>query len=135
LKKALELSPNSDEAYRRLGNAYADIGQKDRAIQALQNATDLNPYYWLNQRALGNAYFEFSDYDKALKQYQAVTQLDQRMPPATTMLGLSIRAWDGTKRASRLTKSVAASAIYRNLLEFGHGIFLFEEVSRSGADV
>jgi len=33
LKKALELSPNSDEAYRRLGIAYEDIGQKDPAIQ------------------------------------------------------------------------------------------------------
>ena len=53
LKRALQLAPNSDEAYRALGDAYLTAGQGDEAIQAFQKAVETNPYYWMNYEMAG----------------------------------------------------------------------------------
>jgi tetratricopeptide (TPR) repeat protein len=71
----LALAPNSDEAYRSLGDAYALSGQSDEAISAYQNAVAANPYFWANHVALGNAYFKRGDTAKAAAEYQKVTEL------------------------------------------------------------
>ena len=47
-----------------------------QAIEALQKAVQLNPYYWVNQDALGNAYFRLGDYSKALVAFQQITVLE-----------------------------------------------------------
>jgi tetratricopeptide (TPR) repeat protein len=71
----LALAPNSDEAYRSLGDAYSSGGQSDEAISAYQNAVAANPYFWGNHVALGNAYFKRGDTAKAAAEYQRVTEL------------------------------------------------------------
>ena len=43
LDRALQLAPNSDEGYRRLGAAYLANGRKEEAFTAFQKAVDLNP--------------------------------------------------------------------------------------------
>lgn len=76
LRRALELAPNSDDAYRRLGTAYMNAGRKDEAIRAFEKAVDLNPYSWLNYRLLGQAYFQTGDNDRALAAWQKIIQLE-----------------------------------------------------------
>jgi serine/threonine protein kinase/tetratricopeptide (TPR) repeat protein len=76
LKRAIDLSPNSDEGYRRLGTAYETTGRKDDAIKAYQRAIAINPYYWMNLNSLGVAYTNFGDYDKALQSFEQVIQLE-----------------------------------------------------------
>jgi len=46
-------APNSDEAYRRLGDTYRDGGHKPEAIAAYQSAVNANPYCWSNHNTLG----------------------------------------------------------------------------------
>src|SRR5579859_915830 len=87
LKRALDIAPNSDEAYRRLGRAYEATGQKDEAIKALQKAVEINPYFWMNQSALGAAYIDFGNYEGALKQFQLVTQLEPQNAAGYDNLG------------------------------------------------
>jgi serine/threonine protein kinase/Flp pilus assembly protein TadD len=76
LKRALELSPNSDDGYRNLGQAYLALGQKDQGLETLQKAVQINPYYWQNYNALGVAYSGLGEYDKALTAFQRVTVLE-----------------------------------------------------------
>jgi tetratricopeptide (TPR) repeat protein len=64
------LAPNSDEAYRNLGDAYSRSGQSDEAIAAYQKAVAANPYNWSNHTALGNAYFGLGDNAKALPNFR-----------------------------------------------------------------
>jgi eukaryotic-like serine/threonine-protein kinase len=79
INQALSLAPNSDEGYRRLGDAYRSSDEA-RAISAYQKAIDINPYYWYNYNALGSAYFRFGKDDKALEAYKKVTEIAPNIP-------------------------------------------------------
>jgi eukaryotic-like serine/threonine-protein kinase len=76
LRKALELAPNSDEAYRRLGTAYQALGRKNEAIDALKKAVDVNPYFWVNHNSLGETHLQFGDHDMALEEFKRVIELE-----------------------------------------------------------
>jgi serine/threonine-protein kinase len=78
LRKALELAPNSDEAYRRLGMAYQALGRKAEAIDALKRAVDVNPYFWVNHNSLGEARLQFGDHDLALEEFKRVIELEPK---------------------------------------------------------
>jgi eukaryotic-like serine/threonine-protein kinase len=96
LNRVVELEPNSDAAYRNLGDAYlhADVNaayrnsgdayseskHENKSIDAYQKAVSVNPYYWTNHLALGKAYFEFGDNAKALLEFQKVTELAPENP-------------------------------------------------------
>jgi eukaryotic-like serine/threonine-protein kinase len=86
LNRAAELQPNSDAAYRRLGEAYAQPyfdsnygkgheGEFTAAISAYQKAVSVNPFYWKNYSALGNAYLRPDDNSKALPEFQKIIEL------------------------------------------------------------
>jgi eukaryotic-like serine/threonine-protein kinase len=76
LTSALELAPNSDDAYRRLASAYRRAGNNEEAVRMVQKAVDLNPYYWHNHNALGGTYWLLGDYEKAAAAFRRVIQLE-----------------------------------------------------------
>jgi tetratricopeptide (TPR) repeat protein len=87
LDRVAELVPNSDAAYRNLGDAYSESGDENRhekesiaAISAYEKAVSVNPYYWLNHNALGNAYFGQGENAKALVEYQKVIDIAADSP-------------------------------------------------------
>ncbi len=86
LKNALKLAPNSDEGYRRLGDALRSTSEKD-SIAAYQKAIDINPYYWANYNSLGAAYLKFGKTDEALKAFQEVTKLAPTNPMGWANVG------------------------------------------------
>jgi serine/threonine-protein kinase len=75
LKRATELAPSSDDAYRRLGRAYLTSGSSKEAIEAYEKAVQINPYRWVNSAQIGIAYTQLADYDRAIKAFERVTQL------------------------------------------------------------
>ena len=75
LKKATELAPNSDDAFRRLGRAYLSAGRAQEAIDAYRNAVAVNPYHWVNSDTLGAAYLQLGKYPEAAAAFQRVIQL------------------------------------------------------------
>ena len=87
LKHALEISPNSDEAYGRIAWADLNSGRSAEAIQYFQKAIDINPYYWMNYNNLGNAYYQIGEYGKAAEDYRKVIELDPGNPFAYNNLG------------------------------------------------
>ena len=94
LKRALELTPNSDEVYRNLGEAYKASGQNEQAIVSYQKAVAANSYNWLNHISLGKAYFELGDNVKALPEFQKVTELAPDNPLGYADIG-SVYLRDG----------------------------------------
>jgi tetratricopeptide (TPR) repeat protein len=75
LKRAAELAPSSDDAYRRLGRAYLTSGRADDAIAAYEKAVQINPYRWVNSGALGVAHVRLANYDAAIAAFKKVTDL------------------------------------------------------------
>ncbi len=80
LRRALQLSPRSDDCYRLLGRVYLDAGRKDQGIISLLNAVTLNRYYWSNQNELGIAYWQIGEYAKALTAFRRIVELDSTNP-------------------------------------------------------
>jgi Flp pilus assembly protein TadD len=87
LKHALEVAPNSDEAYGRIAWVDLNNGRSADAIQYFQKAIDINPYYWMNYNNLGNAYYQIGDFAKAAEYYRKVIELDPGNSYAYNNLG------------------------------------------------
>lgn len=75
LKRATELGPNSDDAFRRLGRAYLASGQGNESLAAYRQALAVNPYHWVNSDSLGAAYLQLGQYDAAIKSFTKVIEL------------------------------------------------------------
>jgi tetratricopeptide (TPR) repeat protein len=75
-RRATELAPNTDDAYRRLGRAYVESGRADEGIASLQRATEINPYFWVNYNTLGAAFLQLGDYDQAIQANMKVLELE-----------------------------------------------------------
>jgi tetratricopeptide (TPR) repeat protein len=88
INQAITLAPNSDEGYRRLGDALRSTDEA-ASIGAYQNAIKINPYYWYNYNALGTACFRFgSKYDdQAIAAFKKVTEIAPTVPSGFANLG------------------------------------------------
>lgn len=67
LEKAIELYPKFLEAELRLGAAYMDLRQWDKAEQALRRALEINPKTANAYFAIGEIYLQQRKYDEAEK--------------------------------------------------------------------
>jgi tetratricopeptide (TPR) repeat protein/TolB-like protein/predicted Ser/Thr protein kinase len=76
LNRALQIAPNSDDGYVRLGFAYLDSNRNEEAFRSFQKATEINPYYWENHNALCLAYSQTGEYENALRACQRVIELE-----------------------------------------------------------
>jgi choline-sulfatase len=56
-RKAVSLNPSFDQAFLGLGRAYFQIGQDDKAAEALESALQLNPRNFLARVALAKVYW------------------------------------------------------------------------------
>jgi len=86
INQALHLAPNSDEGYRRLGDALRASDQT-ASIAAYKKAIEINPYYWYNYNALGSAYFRFGKDQQAIEQYKKVILVAPNIATGYTNLG------------------------------------------------
>ena len=64
------------EAYNNRGNAYSDLGQKERAIQDFNKAIQLNPNYAKAYNNRGNAYDDLGQKERAIQDYTRSIELN-----------------------------------------------------------
>jgi tetratricopeptide (TPR) repeat protein len=87
-QKAVELSPDSAEAYVGLGDARQAKGQYDEAIAEYQKALRIEPENARVHYGLGKIYYNEKDlYHEAVAEYERAVQLDPKFVEAHLSLG------------------------------------------------
>ena len=86
-KLAVQLAPNNYEAWFILGSLYAQLGEIDRGIEALEKAEKLAPDQQGILFTLGNAYFQQGNYQSALQKLEAGLKIEENAPEALFDLG------------------------------------------------
>jgi len=67
-RKAVEVSPGNDGAYRVQADFYADLGRHQEALELYQRMVSLRPGYWRNHYALGRFHLYFTGNLEAARQ-------------------------------------------------------------------
>jgi len=74
--KAIELAPDSADAYYKRGDAYDELGEYSKAIADYNKAIELDPNHALAYYNRAYAYGEIGEYDKAIADYSKTIELD-----------------------------------------------------------
>lgn len=129
-EKAIEKDPNYDLALDRLGLAYEQAGEEDKAIRAYTQEMALNPY---GRRRLADAYCYFGfrhhqekDFAAAAAAYQKSTEFgvadDKTCPYDPFESGVAIyttetheydKAWEMLHRAQKVGRRISPGLIER----------------------
>ncbi|MGC1200700.1 MAG: tetratricopeptide repeat protein, partial [Candidatus Acidiferrales bacterium] len=76
LERRIAAARDDGDAHNRLGLAYLELHQPERAVPALEQAVNLLPKYAFAQYTLGRAYLETHQNDKAASAFQRAVVLD-----------------------------------------------------------
>ncbi len=79
-RRAIELEPRNDDAYRRLGQVLEQNNQIDDALAAYRKALEVDPQYYKNYHALGSFYFDRANYAETIKYLSKTVELAPREP-------------------------------------------------------
>ena len=114
-EKATSLSPNDYRFWMSLARAYEQVGEANKAEQALKRAVALAPAYAYPHWYLGNLYLRNARYDEAFAELRLASQADPELRPQQFNLVWAIYSDDpeGLKNAVGNTAEVrAAFALY-----------------------
>ena len=75
-QKAIEINPDSFEAYMNLGIAFQHINKFDEAINAFSRATDINPNSFEAWFCLGNVFQQNKEYERGVNCYSKSLKLN-----------------------------------------------------------
>jgi adenylate cyclase len=110
LQKALQLNPSLSDAYEILAFYHIVMGEKQEAIQLLEEAVKKDPLSPLLNHYLGEGYIITERYDDAIRQADKLLQLNPEMRITLEMKGYAIGLkgdWEGAleifKEVHRLT--------------------------------
>ncbi len=87
LQKAIQLNPGAIEAYELMGFYYMVMGQKEKAVQTLEEAQRMDPLSPVIIQSLSNMYIFAERYDDAILQANKLLEKDPQMRIAIEMIG------------------------------------------------
>ncbi len=87
LQKAIQLNPGAIEAYELLGFYYMVMGQKEKAVQSLEEAEIMDPLSPVITQSLSNMYIFAERYDDAIRQADELLEMNPQMRIAIEMKG------------------------------------------------
>jgi TolB-like protein/class 3 adenylate cyclase/Flp pilus assembly protein TadD len=87
LQKALDLNPAATEAYQLLGFYNIVIGEKEKAVQLLEQAEQIDPLSPAVTLTLGSMYTFAYRFDDAIKQAEKLLEINPHMRSAIEMKG------------------------------------------------
>ncbi len=110
LQRAIELNPNSADAYDAQGNYFVPLGRYEEAVAALKHALILDPLALYNY---GDAVFIYNlgrQYDQAIETYHKALEVDPKFPRPTLAWayvgkGQSAQAIAEAQRVRQITDS------------------------------
>ena len=86
LNQVIELKPEFAEAWNRRGNAYAALGNEDRALADYERAIALNPYEFGTLESIGEIWMTRSNYRKAADYFRRALDLNPNLSEAAEAL-------------------------------------------------
>ena len=86
LNQVIELRPDFAEAWNRRGNAYAALGDEDRALADYDRAIALNPYQFGTLESCGEIWMTRSNYRKAADYFRRALDLNPNLSEAAEAL-------------------------------------------------
>ena len=86
LNQVLELKPDFAEAWNRRGNAYAALGDENRALADYEHAIALNPYQFGTLESCGEIWMMRSNYRKAAEYFRRALELNPNLTEAAEAL-------------------------------------------------
>jgi eukaryotic-like serine/threonine-protein kinase len=75
MRRAVDIDPTSDDAFRGLAYAYERSGRSREAEQTFRRAIQLRPQYWGGYAWLGGFYYHQARYDDAARMYTEMIAL------------------------------------------------------------
>lgn len=84
---AIEIDPESDWAYRRLGRTFVDQGQEALAEGPTRHAIELAPLEAANYEALAYFYYAFGRFPESISAYEEAIRLNPEEPAVYVSLG------------------------------------------------
>ena len=87
LQKAIQLNPSVIDAYQLLGYYYLTMGQKQKAVETLEDAEKIDPLSPVISQTLGNMYLFAGRYDEAIVQADKMLDLNPTMRISIEMKG------------------------------------------------
>ncbi len=108
--KAIELAPDSADAYYNRGDAYDQMGEYGKAIADYNKAIELDPHHASAYYNRGCAYGEIGAYDKAVADYDKAIELNPNDSLAYYNRGLAhSKRGEASKAVSDLVKCIELS--------------------------
>lgn len=90
LQQALEINPGISEIYELLGYYHIIMGEKDKALQLLQEAERRDPLSPIVLQTLGNMYIFSEKYDDAIRQADKLLEVYPKMRTCIEMKGFAL---------------------------------------------
>jgi len=87
--RAIELEPNSADAWRRLGMVYETDNKPDQALAAYRRAVEADPGMYRNYQALGAFFMKLAKYQEAQRYFLKTVELVPDEAAARYALGVS----------------------------------------------
>ena len=87
LQKAIRLNPGAIDGYQLLGYYYLTMGQKQKAVEILEEAEKIDPLSPIISQTLGNMYVFAGRYDEAIVQADKMLDLNPTMRISIEMKG------------------------------------------------
>ena len=86
LNQVIELKPDFAEAWNRRGDAYAVLGDEERALADYERTIVLNPYEFGTLTSCGAIWMARSSYRKAAEYFRRALDLNPNLPEAAEAL-------------------------------------------------
>jgi tetratricopeptide (TPR) repeat protein len=80
LNEVITLKPEFAEVWNRRGDAYAALGDEDRALADYEHAIALNPYHFGAMTSVADIWMGRSNYRKAAEYFRRALDLDPNLP-------------------------------------------------------
>jgi len=96
---ALKVTDNNYIAYYNRGNAYAALGNQERAIEDYERALKINPQYAVVYSNRGSLYFKLGNYKQAIEDYDKAIEINPKLASAYNNRGNTYGALGNYRQA------------------------------------
>ncbi len=108
IKKGLLIDNKNQKAYFQLGNAFIMENKLKKALNAFEQAININPNFWQAKNNIGLVFFELNKRDQAIKIWRAVLKIQADAEPKLALASALYKKEPKNKESIRLAQEALA---------------------------